>query len=712
MKMTGVSVPVGALRTKKSFGIGEFLDIIPFADFCKKSSLKVIQLLPVNDTGTESSPYSALSASALHPIYISIESLPEFVGCDDPAHKKIISEIKKLKKQYNELPRFPYKELRNVKNTILKELYNLHSAEIAKSDELKKWITANPWIKEYAVFKRLKTVNLEASWKSWHEYSKIKPEEIEKLWADKKLKADHLFFAWVQMNLEKQFEQASEYVNNLGIMLKGDIPIMMNEDSHDAWAHPEFFNDELRAGSPPDGPNPVGQNWGFPTYNWKILKKCDYSWWRDRLRQAAKFYQLFRIDHILGFFRIWAVPKNECTALLGHTEPYEPVTMKELESLGFSKERIKWLSLPHVPTNIVEAANNGDYLGTHGILHTIMDRIGDEELWLFKPEIKSDKDIYAHEEIPLSVREVLAKKWRDRMFIEIESGQYYPAWSYNATTAWASLSDDEKRITAQFIDEKRDDMENLWEKQARELLGMITDTTNMTACAEDLGVNIRSLNSVLNDLSIMSLKVVRWNRLWEKEGQPFIPFEEYPEKSVTTTSVHDSSTLRLWWTEEPDAADFYKTFPPAGASLELGAGSVPGVAGADAHSANGAAVAESRVAKDTKAASADSCGAATAQVSNIKPGNYSPDVADYLLKKIAQSQSIFCIHPIQDFLGLSEAYYAQNPQDERINVPGSVNDFNWTYRLPVPVETLSKDVQLTKHIAAIAALHDGKQKRS
>ena len=229
-------------------------------------------------------------------------------------------------------------------------------------------------------------------------------------------------------------------------------------------------------------------------------------------------------------------------------------------------------------------------------------------------------------------------------------------------------------------------MENLWEKQARELLGMITDTTNMTACAEDLGVNIRSLNSVLNDLSIMSLKVVRWNRLWAKEGQPFIPFEEYPEKSVTTTSVHDSSTLRLWWMDEPDVADFYEAFPPVGASSESGASGSRG-------SAKGASASKAAVS------------------SNIKPGTYSPEVAEYLLEKVAESQSIFCIHPVQDFLGLSESYYAENPLDERINVPGSVNEFNWTYRLPVPVETLIKDNALTKKIAAIAALHDGKAKR-
>lgn len=660
--MTGTSVPVGALRTKKSFGIGEFLDIIPFADFCRKASLKVIQLLPVNDTGTESSPYSALSASALHPIYISLESLPELQQEElDTAHKKIISDIKKLKKQYNELPRFPYKEIRRVKDTLLRQIYELDSANIKKSPELKKWIKENPWVKEYAVYKRLKTINSEASWKAWKDYKKIKAEDIEELWSKKELQKDHLFFAWVQMNLERQFTQASEYVTKQGIMLKGDIPIMMNEDSHDAWAHPDFFNDDLRAGSPPDGPNPCGQNWGFPTYNWKALKKCDYSWWRERLKQAAKFYQLFRIDHILGFFRIWAVPKRECTAMLGHTEPYEPVTVKELEELGFTKERIRWLSLPHVPTSLVEAANNGDYLGSHGILNTIMDRIGQEELWLFKSEIKSDSDIYAHEEIPLAVREVLAKKWRDRMFIEVEKDKYYPAWSYSDTTAWLSLSDNEKRIVSQFIAEKRDDMEHAWEKQARELLGMITDTTTMTACAEDLGANIRSLKSVLNDLSIMSLKVIRWNRQWEKEGQPFFTFDQYPEKSVTTTSVHDSSTLRLWWTEEPDAKDFFTTFPP-----EEGSG--------------------------------------------IEAGKYSPEVAEYLLEKAAQSQSIFCIHPIQDFLGLSQAYYDEKPEKERINIPGSVTDFNWTYRLPQSIEALIKDTILTKKIAAIAVLHDGKTK--
>lgn len=662
MKMTGTSVPVGALRTKKSLGSGEFLDLIPFADFCRKASLKVIQLLPVNDTGTESSPYSALSASALNPLYISIESLPELEGPkDDAAHKKIISRIKKLRKQYDGLPRFPYDELRNLKDSILREIYTLHNSEITSSPQLQDWMSANPWIKEYAVFKRLKVINMEASWKQWPEYRKVTPADIEALWSDEKLKEEHLYYAWVQMNLEAQFRTASEHIRSLGIMLKGDIPIMMNEDSHDAWAHPEFFNDHLRAGSPADGFNPLGQNWGFPTYNWKNLKKCNYSWWRDRLHQAAKYYQLFRIDHILGFFRIWAIPESECTALLGHTEPYEPVTVEELEELGFSKERIKWISLPHVPTRLVQDVNNGDYLGTHGILHTIMDRIGDEELWLFKPDIKGDKDIYAREDIPLEIRKVLAEKWRDRMFIQVEPDCYYPNWSYDTTTAWKSLSDQEKRYISQYITEKMEDMEELWEKQARELLGVLANTTTMTACAEDLGANIKSMPSVLNDLSIMSLRVVRWNRQWEKQGQPFFNFDEYPEKSVTTTSVHDSSTLRQWWLTEKDVEDFFKAFPPEEDSV-------------------------------------------------IEPGKYTPETAAYLLKKTAESRSIFCIHPVQDFFGLSETYYAENPEDERVNIPGSVNTFNWTYRLPVPVETLMKDTQLTKAIASVAVLHDGKQK--
>ena len=497
----------------------------------------------------------------------------------------------------------------------------------------------------------LKDVNNEASYKQWPEYKDVDAKKIQELWDCKETKEKHLFFVWLQYNLDKQFAEAATYVRSLGIMLKGDIPIMMNEDSTDAWANKDFFNDSLRAGSPVDNENPTGQNWGFPTDNWKNLEKADYSWWKNRLICASKYYDMYRIDHVLGFFRIWAIPHGECTAVLGHTEPFEPITKDELYGLGFNDDRIKWLLKPHVETRTIEEVNNNDYLGTHGLLQKVMDRIGNEELWLFKDSIKTDQDIWDSDIESYYVKERLTQKWRDRMLVEVEGG-YYPIWTYTKTTAWNSLNNEEKFRFTELLAKKNEKMDKLWEHQARTVLGELTSATKMIACAEDLGANIECLPGVLGDLNINSLCVVRWKRDWEKPSQPYYAFEHYPEKSVATASVHDSSTLRIWWCTEGDAHDFLRAFP--------------------------------------------------AENPNIRVGEYNPETAKYILKKVATANSMFVINPIQDFLGLVDRYYAEDMDLERVNVPGSVNAFNWTYRLPANVEDLLKDKELIAAIKEIA----------
>jgi 4-alpha-glucanotransferase len=163
----------------------------------------------------------------------------------------------------------------------------------------------------------LKRRNFDASWKSWDKHQTPSHSEILSRWNNEQKKKEHLFFAWVQMRLDEQLSKAVEYCSNKGIAVKGDIPIMMNEDSCDAWANPEFFRDDLRAGSPPDDSNPLGQNWGFPIYNWANLKQDGYSWWKQRLSHSAKYFHAYRIDHILGFFRIWAIPYGEHSGIRG-----------------------------------------------------------------------------------------------------------------------------------------------------------------------------------------------------------------------------------------------------------------------------------------------------------------------------------------------------------------------------------------------------------
>lgn len=646
---TGTAIPLAALKTEACVGCGEFSDLMSFADFCVRSGLEIIQLLPVNDTGTDSSPYNALSAFALHPIYISISRLPEFNPSS--AFGERLSALKNL---YEDERRFNYTDLRREKLKLLKDIYLSCFESIEKDGRLADWIMENPWVQPYAVFMRLKDAHYEASWKEWDKkYRKPTPRAIQKLWDDEALRQEHLYFAWMQYRASQQFGEAADYIRSRGLMLKGDIPIMMNEDSCDAWAYTHFFNDDMRAGAPPDGMNPGGQNWGFPVYRWNQLKKDGYSWWKDRLRTASRYYDAYRIDHVLGFFRIWQIPSRELSARMGHADPDAFITRKSLHEAGFSDERIRWLSEPHVPTREIEAVNSHDYLGTHGILRTIMNRIGDEELWLFKEDIRGEKDIFALA-LPYPIREKLAYLWRNRTLRAAGKDSFSVQWCYTDSSSWQSLSEDERDSLGRLIENVQREREKKWEKQARDILGELVSATKMLPCAEDLGSNPASVPRVLADLGILGLRVVRWTRKWAEAGEPYVPFEDYPELSVAASSVHDSSTLRLWWLNREDNGVFAQAFPPP---------------------------------------------------EGIVPGEYGPHTADWLLRCIARSASRFCIHPIQDFLSLCAEYYADNPQEERVNIPGQVNTFNWTYRLPTTVENMIAHRELTESIASIAGLH-------
>ena len=671
--LCGTAVPVSALYSKKSCGAGEFSDLIPFADFCKKAGLHIIQLLPVNDTGTDSSPYNALSAFALHPLYICLDDIP-----DAHTFKAEIEKLRTAFKPHTPGERFRYRDILHEKNVLLHAIFNKAETQImadAQGGELAEWIKANPWIIEYAVFKNIKRQNYYASWKDWKECAGMRSPSATKItaaWNDPVLKREHLFYAWVQMHLHKQLLKAVTYCADNGISVKGDIPILMNEDSVEVWARPEYFRSDLRAGSPPDGDNPTGQNWGFPIYNWVNLQATGYRWWKERLRHASQYYHAYRLDHILGFFRIWAITEGETTGLLGKPIPYAEITMEDLKKAGFSESRIRWMAEPHINTDIVQNAVNGDYLYAHGLLRKVADRIGTEELWLFKAEIQSEADIRRCE-LPLEAEAALRKKWIDRMLVKAGKDLhgntiYTAAYLYRNTTAWGTLSEDEQKQFSLLVEEKEVQQNRLWAKQAEDILSELCTSVDMQPCAEDLGAKPAVLPKVLEKLHILSLRVFRWEREWEKNGAPFIPLQEYPKNAVAVTSVHDSSTMRQWWEQELSYADMLSFFEALHIDGNIRTALCP--------------------------------------IEGEKPA-YTPDLAAALLSALVKVPSIFAVFPIQDWLGLIiDELRTLNVQNERINVPGTVSDLNWTYRLPFPIETLSKNKELVKRLRKITALRD------
>ena len=663
-RLLGVVVPVGALRSKGGMGVGEFSDLCAFAVLCRKMKVGLIQLLPVNDTGYESSPYSSLTAFGLHPLYLRIEELEEFGSADASIKKR----IKAAREKFDKDARFSHSDVLKEKLEICRELYDANKKEIAEKasgGSLGEWIKQNSWVKQYAVYRRLKEENGGKSWKEWEEHHTVTASDIETLWKNKKLTEEHLFWAWLQQALDAQFSKAAKAIADAGIVLKGDLPILMNEDSCDVWAHPEIFIQALSAGAPPDMYSPDGQNWGFPIYNWQAQEEDNFSWWRKRLSIAEKYYKAYRIDHVLGFFRIWASARAEHTSALGRYVPYTPITAGDLRKLGLDKNRIRWVSRPHIQTAEVYDALKKNWGGkcsqdeletaANKIFTKALMRVNNEELWLFKRKIAGEKDIESLKLHP-AVHELLFKKWHDRMFIEYERNKFFPSWYFRNTKAYSTFSANEKNDLEALLEKRRIKSEKTWAAMGKKLLSVLLESSSMLPCAEDLGAVPACVPRVLSRLKILGLRVTRWHREWDKDGQPYIPFEAYPALSVCTASVHDSSTIREWWEKEANQQQF------AGF---IGVPSLPKV--------------------------------------------YNPGTAKIILTKTASARSRFRIFQIQDLLHLSNKWYSSDPAQERVNVPGTQNEFNWTYRLPAQIEEIVKDKELLAAVAAISKVKPAKK---
>ena len=639
--LIGTVVPVSALRSDKSIGVGEFPDLVEFAALCKKMGVSLIQILPVNDTGYDSSPYAALTAFGLHPLYLRIGDLAEF-----DKSSSYSADIEAIKKQFESALRFPYEEILKAKIILLRKIFTDNVKEIKESEKLKTWIDENPWVKSYAVFRQLKETNGEKSWRDWSSNRNPEAWEIDSLWARPELLEKHLFWAWLQEALDEQFSKAAMELAEQGIILEGDLPILMNEDSCDVWAHRENFHLDFSAGAPPDMYSPSGQNWGFPIYNWERQSGDDYSWWKLRLKVAEKYYHAYRIDHVLGFFRIWAIRREDISAVMGRYIPFKPITVNDFDALKFDKGRLRWITEPHIFTGELWDAlkpHLSEYdleAAVLNVFDTALERIGTEELWLFKKSIKNESDIAA-----LAIHDVaknfLLKEWGNRIFFEYEKDCYCPVWYYRESRAYASLSDDEKKSMELLLKKIHADSEKIWEEEGRKLLSLLTASSSMLPCAEDLGAVPDCVPKVLKELKILGLRVVRWHREWSEAGQPYVPFDNYPELSVCTPAVHDSSCLREWWDREANQQEFCDF---------LGIPSLPRV--------------------------------------------YNPGTARLILSRIAAAASRYKVFQIQDLMHLSNHWYAADPASERINVPGTITPFNWTYRLPATISEIMNDDEL------------------
>ncbi|KJU84417.1 4-alpha-glucanotransferase [Candidatus Magnetobacterium bavaricum] len=630
--LTGVAVPVSSIRTEEGCGIGEFLDLIPFGTWCKKVGLDVIQILPINDTGRDTSPYNALTAFALHPIYIRLQQL----ATDNLEIKEeFAAEIKETAAKLNALKSVNYNEVGQFKLTMLKKIYTLNKSRIQTGKDILAWCASKPWLKQYAVYRVLKDLNEQKHWQNWSTLNNPSGSDIDAFWD--KHTDEVMFYAWIQYELELQLTRASKALEDMGLRLKGDIPILINEDSADVWAQRQYFDLTMRAGAPPDMFSDRGQNWRFPCYNWTALEKDDYKWWRQRLKQAANFYHVYRIDHVLGFFRIWQIPEPEHTGVLGSYEPASWLSKTELNGIGIDDDAIQRLVVPTFTRSYLRSFFGND---SERIINSYFTNTNNDN-YVFADKISSENLIMSLSEESYLKDKLLELYW-DRVMLTNPKApktqqQYQPTWFYYKTRTFNNLHEGQRRQLNDLIERNKVRHEEVWKVNGKRLLKMMAETTDMLVCAEDLGAIPDCVPGVLAEMKILGLRIERWSREYSKHDAPYIPPAHYPRLSVASPSVHDTSTLRGLW-EEPswDRNQYFSM-------LGLGGGA---------------------------------------------PNYLTTEIGASIIRRNLGANSLLTIILLPDLLSLYYNLRTSNPDEERINVPGTYNDKNWTYRMKDTVNYL------------------------
>jgi 4-alpha-glucanotransferase len=717
-RIAGLAMPLLALKRNKTAACGTFSDLAPLGRLAQQWGLSLIQLLPLNDTGNGTSPYAALSAFALHPLYISLSETAETmdslgVPLEDRAAEGLVRAEQALDRKYGKSARVPFEAVLRAKLAALRAAWS--ASQDFCSPLAEAFAARESWAKPYACFVSLKEKFGLAPWWEWPEWKTVSPADIEALWFNPEFAEEARFRLWLQVLAREQLQRAARAVRDMGVDIMGDIPILLAKDSADVWFQRDIFILDRQAGAPPDMYSPRGQNWGFPLYDWDALRAQDYAFWRQRLGYADRFYTAYRIDHVLGFFRIWAISAAESDAYIGAFEPSERMRRPELISLGFSDERIRWLSKPHVPEWKIQASEQqclaeqpaADRKAAlarrlEDLRAACFVRIKEEPLFLFNPAIRGTADIYAlfpdlRRDFPEAGHSLdeyargMGDWWIDRALYEVEPDQYVFQWSYHDTTSWKSLGAQEQAalegkaaaLTAASLD--------TWEKRGRDLLSMLVSATGMQPFAEDLGAVPPCVPKVLREMEIPGLRVLRWERRWESPGQPYIPLEMYEPLSVACTSVHDSTNMRQWWEEEADRPQLWAMFTKIAEHDALlrslledcgrGRGGV--------EQAPQTVVEQQTVAEPPSAAEA--------------PKILDTAAAAVLIRAMVLSSSIATVYPVQDLLACHPEWRESDPRDERINVPGTMLATNWTYRMSVDLHTLAKDKGFSALISRLAA---------
>ena len=302
-RRAGLLAPLFSIQSKRSTGVGEFPDLELLADWCRECGMSLIQLLPLNDVGTRFCPYDAESSFALEPMHLSLENL------EDIPKKKYVSEIAALRKRYPSATSLFDPCVKKDKLELLRKIFSERLNKTPKA--LKEFKEAQQyWLPAYSLFKVAKKKMEERSWEAWPEPLRTRrPAALRALGEGAEDEIE--FYQWLQWQLFSQFRRSAEKVRKKKIHLIGDLPFLVARDSADVWAHPEYFKLNLSAGAPPDLYFADGQEWGMPPYDWQAMAASGHDYLKEKLKFASNFYELYRLDHFVGLFRVWVFPLDD-----------------------------------------------------------------------------------------------------------------------------------------------------------------------------------------------------------------------------------------------------------------------------------------------------------------------------------------------------------------------------------------------------------------
>lgn len=640
-RAAGINVQLSSLKTRRSWGVGDFTDLFLLSDLAQNAGMKLIQLLPVNDTTAthtvlDSYPYSAISAFALHPVFLNVQKMAT-------ASSVLISpEMYAKVEQLNNAQTFEYEKVSKLKYKVLQRVYEAEKQFFKDDLDWFEFFDINrDWLQPYAAFCFLRDKYETADFSKWEKYSvydeSLVLELVEK---DSKNYEAVAFHYFIQYHLHLQLSEAADYAHRKGIVLKADLPIGVGRHSVDTWMHSPLFHMDMQAGAPPDAFAIKGQNWSFPTYNWEAMEKNNYAWWRQRMEQLSNYFDAVRIDHVLGFFRIWSIPMTAVEGILGRFYPAVSLSADEIKNTGiyFSEERF---CAPYITEEI--------------LYHYFGDKAGEiKELFFNNGCFKSEFDTQQKLAVFMEVNP--AYEWCCQGLMDLHSniifikdevpGQYHFRINIFETLSFQHLPENEKQKLDKLYVHYFFHLQNqLWEKEGiKKLEALRLASDNMLLCGEDLGMVPEFVPAVLHHMQILSLQV---ERMPKKNTESFSQPQYSPYDAVVTPSTHDMSTIREWWEEDRELTQRFYNGP-------LG-------------------------------------------YSGYAPFYCEDWICKQIIAQHLYSPAMWTIFLMQDLLGTDANLRRQNPKEERINIPADPTHV-WNYRMHCSIEELLEADEFTSSL--------------